>query len=148
MKAVDIMTPEPQVVTPEKSLVRVASIMRDYDVGVVPVVTDRVSMRPVGLITDRDIAIRHVAECIHHDCTAGEIMSKDVLHSVRPEQDVTAVMTVMRLEKVRRVLVTARNGRLVGIISQADLLLNQGVAHPLEVKQVLAAISEPAILHK
>lgn len=148
MRALDIMTPNPRVVTPDEPLVRVAEIMRDYDVGVVPVVADRTTMRIVGVITDRDIVIRHVAKCIYHDCPAGEVMSEDVLHTVEPDDDLETVMTLMRIEKVRRVLVVAPNGRLLGIISQADILLHAGQEHPIAVERVLASISEPAILHK
>lgn len=148
MRALDIMTPNPRVVTPDEPLVRVAEIMRDYDVGMVPVVGDRSTMRVVGVITDRDIAIRHVAACIHHDCAAGEIMSQDVLHTVEPDDDIETAMTLMRIEKIRRVLVVAPNGRLLGVISQADLLLHEGQEHPIAVERVLASISEPVILHK
>lgn len=148
MRALDIMTPNPRVVTPDEPLVRAAEIMRDYDVGMVPVVSDRSAMRVLGVITDRDIAIRHVAACIYHDCAVGEIMSQDVLHTVEPDDDIETVMTLMRIEKIRRVLVVAPNGRLLGVISQADLLLHEGQEHPIAVERVLASISEPVILHK
>lgn len=145
MRALDIMTPNPKVVTADDSLVHVAEIMRDCDVGMLPVVSDRETMRVVGVITDRDIVIRHVAAAIQHDCRAREIMSHDVLHRVEPDDDIEVVLNLMRLEKIRRVLVVAPNGRLLGIVSQADLLLHEGQEHPIAVERVLASISEPAI---
>ena len=63
MKAHEIMTSKPEVVTPQDSIARAAQIMRDRDVGLVPVVRDASSMMLEGVITDRDLAVRHVADC-------------------------------------------------------------------------------------
>ncbi|HEX6558978.1 MAG TPA: CBS domain-containing protein [Longimicrobiales bacterium] len=147
MRALDIMTPNPRVVTPGETVRVVAALMRDHDVGMVPVVGDRATMRVVGVITDRDITVRGVAGGMAADCPAQEIMSHDVLHRVEPDDEIEAVLNLMRLEKVRRVLVVAANGRLLGLIAQADLLLHAGPEHPVAVERVLAAISEPAVLH-
>ncbi len=147
MKALDIMTPNPRVVTPEEAVARVAEIMREYDVGMVPVVTDRATMHVAGVITDRDIAIRCVATA-RHDAAARDIMSHDVLYRCEPDDDIESVMSLMRVEKVRRVLVVAPNGRLLGVVAQADLLLHEGQEHPIAVERVLASISEPALLHR
>ncbi len=62
MKAQDIMTRNPDVLTPDEPVSRAAQLMRDRNVGIVPVVEDKSSMKLCGVITDRDIAIRHVAE--------------------------------------------------------------------------------------
>jgi len=62
MKARDLMTPHPETVTPEDVISRAAQIMRDRGIGSVPVVTDRDQNRLQGIITDRDIVLRHVAE--------------------------------------------------------------------------------------
>lgn len=147
MRALDIMTPNPHVVTPEETVRSVAALMRDHDIGVVPVVGDRASMRVVGVITDRDIAIRYVAGAMSPDSRARDIMSHDVLHRVEPGDDIDVVLNLMRVEKIRRVLVVAPNGRLLGMISQSDLLLHVGPEHPIALAHVLAAISEPAVLH-
>src|SRR6266550_6970107 len=76
MKARDIMTPDPEVVTPEQSISCAAQIMRDCDVGVVPVVNND-GRTLIGLITDRDIAVRHVADGHAGDCTVGAHMTCD-----------------------------------------------------------------------
>lgn len=142
------MTPEPRVVLPWEPLMKVAEIMRDYDVGVVPVVNDRASMRVIGLITDRDIAIRHVAEGHHYECPAEDAMTREPLFCVEPDDDLEAVLTKMRTQKVRRVVVTSPTGRLLGIVSQADVLLHAGPENAGTVERVLTAISEPVILQR
>jgi CBS domain-containing protein len=148
MRAVDLMTPLPEVVRPFDPLIKVAEIMRDHDVGVVPVVNDRDSMRIVGVITDRDIVLRHVAAGHHYECPVEDAMTREPLYTVEPDEDLEAVMTVMRTQKVRRVLVVSPSGRLLGIISQADIVLHTGPDYPLAVERMIASISEPIILHR
>lgn len=148
MTAVDLMTPLPEVVLAWDSLERVAEIMRDTDVGVVPVVTDRSFLRPVGVITDRDIVLRHVAAGHHPGCLAEEVMTPAPLFTVEPDDDIDAVLMIMRTQKVRRVLVVSPSGRLLGIISQADLLLQAGPMHIDAVERALCSVSEPIILQR
>ena len=142
------MTPEPEVVLPWEPLVHVAEIMRDHDVGIVPVVNDRVSMRVIGVITDRDIVIRHVAQAHYHECPVEIAMTREPLFYVEPHDDLETVLTKMRTQKVRRVLVVSPSGRLLGIVSQADILLHAGPDHVGAVERVLSIISEPIILQR
>ena len=74
MKAHEIMTPRPEVVTSKDPVSRAAAIMRDRDVGVVPVVRDTSSMVLEGVIRDRDLAVRHVADKHTNDCPVGSHM--------------------------------------------------------------------------
>lgn len=143
MKARDLMTPRPHVVLPDEPVLRAAEIMRDHDVGAVPVVDGRESMVLVGVITDRDLAIRHVAAAHHHDCPVREHMTADHLVTVRPGADDDEVMKKMRRCKVRRVMVTDGDGVLEGVIAQADLVREEGEDHPRRVEKVLEAVSEP-----
>lgn len=140
MKAREIMTAQVECVTREDSLTRAAQIMRDSDVGSVPVVESRDSMRLVGVITDRDITVRHVAEGSKHDGVVGDHMSSGRLHTVRPDDDVDNVMRTMKSEKVRRVPVT-EGDRLVGIIAQADIA-TEGTGDR-KTGDVVEKISEP-----
>lgn len=139
-KARDIMTSNPQVVTPGESIQRAAQIMRDADVGIVPVVDDQASMRLTGLVTDRDIAIRIVAE----GRNTGDVCARDVMssspRSVSPDDDLDRVMELMKREKVRRVPVV-EGDRLVGIIAQADVATDQGSDR--KTGDVVQKISEP-----
>ena len=146
MKARDLMTPNPHVVVPDEPIVTAAGMMRDHDIGAVPVVEDRESMLLVGVITDRDLALRHVAQAHHHNCPVRDHMSGGSLVTVRPNAGVDDVMKKMRSFKVRRVMVTDEDGVLLGVVAQADLIREEGDDHPRRVEKVLAAISEPVAL--
>jgi CBS domain-containing protein len=137
----DIMTRELAVATRDTTLREVAAMMRDEDTGVIPVVDyaatggngktegdeRRVNLhgynhgKLVGLITDRDIVVRAVAE--GKDCNttrAEEIMSTDV-HTARPHDRVVDVIRKMGDKQVRRIPVVNENGRLLGMVSMGDI---------------------------
>ena len=141
MKAREIMTSKLECVTRQDSLSRAAQIMRDSDIGAVPVVEDSSSMRLVGMITDRDIAIRHVAGDNNPNCSVGDHMSSDRMHTARPDDDVDTVMRTMKAEQVRRVPVV-EGERLVGIIAQADIA-TEGVSDR-KTGDTVEKISEPS----
>lgn len=141
MKARDIMTSDRlESVTRQDSLTRAAQIMRDSDIGAVPVVEDRDSMRLVGIITDRDIAVRHVAEDNRQDCTVGDHMSSGRLHTASPDDDLDSVMRTMKASQIRRVPIV-ENDRMVGIIAQADIATEHGDDE--DTGEVVERISEP-----
>ena len=143
MKARDLMTSNPEFVTPEDTITRAAQIMRDVDVGIVPVVEDRNSMRLKGVITDRDIAVRHVAEGHQEECRVEAHMSSGRLGTVDANSDQDEVMNLMEREKVRRVPVVDEGDRLIGIIAQADIATRIGPEDPDKVEEVVEKISEP-----
>jgi CBS domain-containing protein len=137
----DIMTRDVTVATRETTLEDVARMMRDEDTGVIPVVepgdttsnsvteVQRVPARSasngklVGLITDRDIVIRSIAEGLDARAVrAEEIMTTD-LHAVRPNDRVIEAIRKMGDKQVRRLPVVDREGSLRGIISMADIAL-------------------------
>src|SRR6476661_7739347 len=120
MKARDLMTANPECVTADDTIQRAAQIMRDQDVGAVPVVDNRETMRLAGVITDRDIAIRHVAAGHSGNDRVRDHMSGNV-RSVGPDASSDDVLNTMREAKVRRVPVVEAGDRLVGIIAQADI---------------------------
>lgn len=143
MKARDIMTQNPEVVTSKDTVTQAARVMRDMDVGIVPVVEDRSKMDIKGVITDRDIAVRHVAEGHEQQCSVSDHMSSDHLDSVTPDSDVHDVMRLMKRDQVRRVPVVEDGNRVVGIIAQADLAVEEGPREPEEVEETIEKISEP-----
>jgi CBS domain-containing protein len=140
MKARDIMTADPETVSSSDSIQTAARIMRDSDVGIVPVVDDEGSRRLRGVITDRDIAVRCVAEGRDGNCRVSDLMSGDLV-TARPDDDVSKVMDRMKAEQVRRIPVVDDNDRLVGIIAQADLALDG--PSDRAVGDVVEKISEP-----
>jgi CBS domain-containing protein len=143
VKARDIMTPNPAVVTPDAPIARAAEIMRDLDVGIVPVVDDTSRMRLEGVLTDRDIAVRCVAQRHDAKCLVRDHMTARNVDTVTPEADVTQVIAKMEQDRVRRIPVVDEAKRLVGIIAQADLAVKLGPREPLEVEHMLERVSEP-----
>lgn len=144
MKARELMTENPECVTENDTVQRAAQLMRDLNVGLVPVVDDANGRRLRGVITDRDITLRHVAE--GHDtgqCKVQEAMTRDNLFTVTPDDDDDTVMSRMKEGQVRRVPVV-ENDRLVGIIAQADLAVSLPNSKAEEVERTVEKISEPA----
>ena len=114
----DVMTPNPECVSEKDSLRDVARIMKDQDTGVVPVVEGK---RIIGLITDRDIVVRGLAEGKDLESVrVNEIMTKSV-RSVREDASVNDVLNMMGSSEIRRVPVVNGNDELVGIVSLGDI---------------------------
>ena len=135
----DIMAKSPARCTPETPLGHVAKLMADFDCGAIPVVRSEEAPQPLGIITDRDIVIRLVAENRNPlEATARDAMTEQVV-TVRPDQSLQEVADAMEENQVRRIVVVDENGALVGIVSQADVALNS----PREViAEVLQEVSE------
>ncbi len=112
----DAMTSNPRTITAETSLEEAARLMKTEDVGALPIVDGE---RLVGMVTDRDIAIRGVAEG-RTGATVGEIASKDVV-TIDPQQGLEEAARLMAEHQVRRLPVCEEDGRLVGILAQADV---------------------------
>ena len=143
MRVREIMTADPRFVVPQDPIARAAEIMRELDVGIVPVVTNATERRIEGVITDRDITVRCVADRHAPGCRVADHMTSDHLATVGPDAHVSEAENRMRAGRVRRILV-AEGGRLVGIVAQADLATKLGPTSPVEVERVLEFISEPA----
>src|SRR3954471_105637 len=117
MKVRDIMTPNPRTAEPDTTLEEIATIMKDEDVGVVPVVENG---RVIGLVTDRDIVVRCIAGGKDAtECVAEDVMSEDV-RTVESDADVDDAADIMGDEQIRR-LPVVRNGKLVGMLSLGDI---------------------------
>lgn len=142
MRVREIMTADPEVLTPEDPISRAAEVMRSLDVGCVPIVDGRKTRRLMGVITDRDIAIRHVALGHRGDCAIMEHMTKDELRTVPPDMEVEGAMTLMADGRVRRLPVVER-GRLVGILAAADVARGLAPLQLAAVGQLLERVSEP-----
>ena len=114
----DVMTPNPDCVSEKDSIRDVARIMKDQDTGVVPVVDGK---RIIGLITDRDIVVRGLAEGKNlDDVRVNELMTKSV-RSVREDASIDEVLNMMGSAEIRRVPVVNSNDELVGIVSLGDI---------------------------
>jgi CBS domain-containing protein len=135
-KVHDAMTVDPVTIGRSDSVVSAARLMESADVGSVPVVDQGT---PVGIITDRDIAIRVVAQGKDPRQTQVEDIATDQPYYVHPDQDLDEALELMAYRKVRRLLVVD-DSQLVGVLSQAD------VVHEVKEKQaahVIEEISQP-----
>jgi len=137
MKVSEVMTREVRVANPSQSLREAAQMMADLDAGVLPVGADD---RLVGMITDRDIAIRGVAEGKTPDTPVRDVMTADVKYCFEDEE-IEHVARNMAEIQIRRLPVLNRDKRLVGIIAIADLATNED---PELVGEAVSGISEPA----
>jgi len=117
----DVMTSNPETVSERDSLRDVARIMKDRDTGVVPVVDGR---KIIGLITDRDIVVRGLAEGKNlENATLTEVMTRHV-RSVRDDSSVNDALELMNRADIRRVPVVNGQDELVGIVSLGDISIN------------------------
>ncbi len=142
MKAQDIMSQNPASVTPDTSIQEAARLMQQQDVGILPVVESTTSKRLVGLVTDRDITIRVVAEG-RSNATVRDAMTSNA-KSVRPDDSVKDVMKLMGSEQVRRIPVVDDDGRIVGIVAQADIVRE---ASDRKAERTVEKISQPGGKH-
>jgi len=135
MKVNEVMTADPHCCTPETGLHEVAQMMVDRDCGCIPVVDGADSKMPLGMITERDITCRVVAQGKNPlDLTAGDAMTSTVL-SVNPETSLQDCLNLMEESQVRRIAVVDKAGRICGIVAQADVAINAGSQKTAEVVQ-------------
>lgn len=142
MKAKDIMTASPSCCSPNDSLQDAARTMRDNDCGAVPVVEDG---RVVGIVTDRDLAVRALAQGKSADTKVRDIITRDPC-CCKADDDVHDVAKAMADNQVRRIPIIDSGGRCIGIVSQADLARaahDGGRVSEREVAMVVERISEP-----
>ena len=135
MRCSEIMTHEVRTATRQMTLRDVARMMRDGDMGSVPVVEGR---RLVGIITDRDIVVRCVAEGRGAETPAADAMTKEI-YSVKPNDYVFEAVRLMGDKQIRRIPVVSDDGNLAGIISMADVALE--TEDELEIAETLEEIS-------
>ena len=133
----DAMTAEPRSIGASASVVEAARLMREEHIGSLPIIDNE---QLVGMITDRDITTRVVAEAADPKLTSvGDVSSGDPI-SIEPEKDLEEALLLMARHQVRR-LPVVDNGKLVGIVAQADIALTE---NEKKSGKLLEAISEPS----
>jgi CBS domain-containing protein len=145
MKVKELMTKKPAVATPEMGLTQIAKLMAEHNVGSIPVVADQEHCILVGVVTDRDIATRAVAQ----EKNPLQLKAKDVMSSpvitVKADDDVEEVARKMERNQVRRVPVVDDRGEVSGMVAQADLALKAPENTTVEVVQAISKHTrEPA----
>jgi CBS domain-containing protein len=132
----DAMTADPRSIGASASVVEAARLMLEQHIGSLPVTEDD---RLVGMITDRDITTRVVAESAVPETTSvGDVYARDLI-SVEPNSDLDEALRLMARHQVRR-LPVVENDRLVGMVAQADIALKESE----RTGELVGAISEPS----
>jgi len=144
MKISMIMTPNPELVTPDDSVIDVARIMERENVGVVPVVESRDTRKAIGVITDRDIVVRVVAQGRDPNAVANlrEVMTQELV-TCSPNDDDETCKGLMAEHQLRRILVVDEHGSLIGVVSQADLARELPREKVGETVQAISEENEP-----
>ena len=140
MRVAEVMTRDVRLIEPNQTIRDAARLMAEMDAGIMPV---REGDRLVGMITDRDIAVRAVAQGRGPDTAVREVMTDEVKYCFEDE-DTAAVERNMAEIQVRRLPVLTRDKRLVGILSLSDLAMSDKAA---KVGAAVAGISQPGGQH-
>jgi CBS domain-containing protein len=141
MKVREVMKADPACCITETGLQEVAQLMVDHDCGEIPVVENAQTKLPIGVITDRDIVCRAVAQGLNPlDLTAADCMSKPCV-TVTPEMSVEECGKILEENKIRRVPVVDADGSCCGIVALADIALR---TRPSVVVEVVKEVSEPS----
>jgi CBS domain-containing protein len=119
--AQNVMTPDPACCTPDTPLEDVARLMVRHDCGEIPVVDHPATRRPVGVVTDRDIVCRMVADGRNPIAYAAESCMSQPVVTVRKDASLDEILDTLEQHRIRRVLVVDDEGACVGIIAQADV---------------------------
>jgi CBS domain-containing protein len=141
MQVKDIMTSDPACCTADSLLQRVAEMMVENDCGEIPVVDNMASMRPIGVITDRDITCRTVAKGLNPlAMTVGDCMTTPCV-CVTPDASLDECCELMEKDQIRRIPVVDARGACCGIVALADIAKN---ASRDETAEVVKEVSEPS----
>lgn len=136
----DVMTKNPVYALPHDTVAEVARLMKDKDIGPVPIVQDRDGTQLVGIVTDRDLAIKVVADGLDPVTTrVSDVMTTDVV-TCREDDKIDKALNAMSKHQLRRIPVVDRNNMLVGIIAQADVATRMN--EPEKTGEVVKEISE------
>jgi len=120
-KCSDVMTKDPACCLPGEGVVEAAKLMKREDVGSVPVVESRLTKKLLGIVTDRDLALKVVAERRGvRNVKVEEVMTRELV-TCRADDDLQTALNAMAQHQVRRLPVVGSNGQIVGIIAQADV---------------------------
>jgi CBS domain-containing protein len=134
----EVMTERPRAVTPQTSVREAARLMEEEDVGSLPVVEEGV--RLVGIVTDRDVALRVVGRGLDPESTrVADVASGDVV-TLTPEHDLDEALGLMARAQVRRLPIVVRDNELVGMVAQADIAR---ATKEKSAGEVIEAISQP-----
>jgi CBS domain-containing protein len=136
----DVMTQNPVSARPEDTVASVARLMKENDIGPIPIVESQNSKRLIGIVTDRDLALKVVAEGRDPQTTpVKQVMSISVI-TCHDDDDIETALNAMSAQQLRRIPVVDDNKMLLGIIAQADIATRMNA--PEKTAEVVKDISE------
>lgn len=139
-KCNEVMTKNPVCCLPNDMVAKVAQLMKSKDIGPVPIIENEQTKKLVGIVTDRDLALKIVAEGRDAKSTkAEEVMTRKVV-TCRVEDDVQKALDAMSEHQLRRIPVVDNDNKIVGIIAQADVATR--VDQPAKTAEVVKDISQ------
>ena len=136
----DVMTKNPVVCLPNDVVAKVAQVMKNEDVGPVPIVQDQQSRKLIGMVTDRDLAVKVVGEARDIKTTKAEQVMTRRIVSCHADDDAQAALDAMSEHQLRRIPVVDNDGGIIGIISQADVATRMN--QPKKTAEVVEKISQ------
>jgi len=140
-KCNEVMTKNPVCCLPSDTVSTVAGLMKSKDIGPIPIIDNEQTRTLVGILTDRDLAVKIVADGRNPKSTkAEEVMTREVV-TCHAEDDLQNALDAMSGHKLRRIPVIDNNSRIVGIIAQADVATR--VDEPEETAAMVRGISQP-----
>ena len=138
-KCSEVMTRNPVSCVPDDAVMKVAQVMKNEDVGPIPIVENRQTQKLVGMVTDRDLAMKLVAEGRDgRNTTVAEVMSRQIV-TCHADDDLQKALDAMAENQLRRIPVVDEDGAVIGIISQADVATR--VNQPEKTAAVVRKIS-------
>ena len=138
MKVKNIMTADVSTVTQESSVNDAAGIMRDLNVGAVPVCDNK--NKPIGIVTDRDIVLRNIASGGNGGAPVRDVMTANIIYGT-PDMDVDEAARLMAQKQIRRLQIV-ENNKIIGIVSLGDLAVKE--KSDMEAAKALSNISIPS----
>ena len=142
MKCSELMTKDPSCCLPTDTVFDAAQLMKSEDVGPIPVVSDKQTKKLAGIVTDRDLALKVVAEGLDPKQTTIEEVMTTGVQTCGPDDDVSNVLELMEEHHIRRIPIVDDADCLVGIIAQADVATR--IDQPDKTHEVVETISKAA----
>lgn len=141
-KCSQVMSTDPLTALPSDTIDHIAQLMKSENIGPVPIVENQQTLKLIGIVTDRDLAIKVLADGLDpKSVRVEEVMVRDLV-TCHPDDDVQKALTAMEVHKVRRLPVVDDKGAIVGIIAQADIAIR--LDQPKKTAEMVEAISIPA----
>jgi len=140
-KCNDVMTKNPVCCLPGDMVTEVAQLMKSDNIGPIPVIENGVTKKLVGIVTDRDLALKVVAEGRDPKSTDVETVMTRMVITCLADDDIQKALDAMSKHQLRRIPVVENNGRILGIISQADVATR--VDKPEKTAAMVKEISQP-----